>query len=47
LEKPFKVERRIVKGASRVKHEVDIVECNGKKYILIDCGKLSEDELRI
>ena len=47
MERPFKVKRRIVKGASGVKHEVDIVECNGKGYILINGGELGEDELRI
>ncbi len=47
MEEMSKVEKEIIEGYSGVRHEVDIIHLGGKKYILLDCRGMCEDEVKL
>ena len=42
-----KVKKEVIEGFSGVRHEVHTVNVEGKKYILLDCRGMDEDEIRL
>ncbi len=43
----FKASRTYVKGGSGIVYEIDVVELNGKKYILVNGKRLNKNSLEL